>query len=328
MQHLINIYVTAWEWLEDRRGRTEALRLQGETETKSIWTFLSQGAVGGAVGYFLLFAGYASFHPPNPYLLYGAIFFMTPGAFMGAFISVLVWLASHISRRRLNVLQRTILIAGVATLLGVAFSFFNPSVREQWSPLETIGMSVVFCAPIVLIAGSRIRPGHLIVLGVEQRNKRYNLGDWLAYPVGFVLRIASILGLFQAVLVLAMWVSAGPNDLLGDPASGDVGAIIVAVLYFFLSSYFSIATPRKALVVPTAMLVNLPLVVLLAYVKQVNSDAAQYLLYALLWFLWLWGFYTVGRLIAPEADSAVVAEPQKYGVVKRPLPRKNCTVML
>lgn len=331
MEHLINIYVTSWEWLEDRRGKTEALRERGYVETKRIWTFFSQGAVGGAIAYFLLLAGYAASHQNGLNIILCGVMplMLAVGAAGGAFVSVFIWLTGVIFKRRLNAIARTLVVAGVSMLFGAGFTYFNHSSADNELPLLwTLILAAVAYTPIVLMTGTKIRPGHLIVLGAGERSKQYNFGNWLTFPAGILLRSLSIFGLFEALMMLAIWISARPTDWLGEANSGTLGAIVVAILYFLLSSYFSIATPRKAYVLPTAILVNLQLLVLLGYLSEFNSDNALYGFYALVGLLCLWAVYTLGRLLAPEAVSRVVDSNQKYGVVKQPLPRKNCTVAL
>jgi hypothetical protein len=327
MRHLINLYVGTWEWLEDRRGKSDALRLRGYAVTQSVWTFLLQGAAGGAVGFSLLLAHYLNGgQPQSEFVLFGLLF-LAPGAVLGAFVSALVWLLSVSAKRHFNIVVRATVILGVSTLLAHAFSLFNPTVRETWSLFQMVVKFAVFSLPLVLLVGSRIQPGRLIILGVEQPNKTYNFGDWIAYPVGAVLRMASIVGLIEAGLFLASWLSPSPPEWVSDPNIGDLSAI--AMIYFFLSSFFSIATPRKILVVPTAILVNLPLLVLVASLNEFTSEGSRYLVSALVWQAWMWVIYTVGRLIAPEGGPRVVESTEKkYGVVKKALPRKDCTVAL
>ena|ERR1051325_3322338 len=113
MRYLIEIYLTAWEWIQDRRGRADARRTQPQTETKTIRTFLSQGAIGGAIGYFLLMLYVLLFYPRTWSFVYLFILpiFLAIGASLGIFISVFVWLGSLVFKRKLSFVARAIIVA-------------------------------------------------------------------------------------------------------------------------------------------------------------------------------------------------------------------------
>lgn len=329
MRYLINFYISTWEWLEDRRGRTAASQLQNAPETKKIRTFLSQGAVGCAIGYFTLMTGYAVVAPVNFNFLVGIAvpFIFVAGAVWGSLAGFLVWLAGKILQRKLNVLHR-VLVIGLAMFcgsLGISY-LINPTGFYQLPVALVAVSSLLLYTPIVWLTGSKIRPGHLIFLGVGEHRKQYNFGDWLAYPAGFLLRCASILGLFEVVLLFVLWVKSCWVDDLNYPTPEDLPAIVIALLYFFLSSYFSVVTPRKAYVLPTAILVNLPLLVLLGYLRQFTSGESQYVSFLLLTLIGLWAIYTIGRLIAPEPVLPEIDLRKNFGVIQKTSPHRGYTV--
>lgn len=308
MRYLIEIYLAAWEWLQDRRGRAAARSEQHDSEEKKLRTFLSQGAVGGALGYFLLSFGFAA----QPGMFTGVLLVFLPiilvfGGAWGAFNALFLWFAEVLFGRKLNFVLRAVVAGGVAAVLGVGLFYLQPESRtDYWTVSEILGIAFVIYLPIVLMTGTQVRPGHLIFLGAGERGPRRNVGNWIAGPAGFLLRAVSILGFLQALMMVALWSAASSVDRVDYGSREDLPAIAIAVFYFFLSAYFSIATPRKAFVVPTAILVNLPLIGLLSYVMQAATDEAAYLSYLLLVPICLWAVYTLGRLIAPEMPRLLV----------------------
>lgn len=333
MRHLINLYVSSWEWFEDRRGRAAALELQREPETKKVWTFLSQGAVGCGLGYFILVAGYAIYAPDNFNLFFCIVlpFVLMLGAVWGSFAGFFVWLAGAIFKRRLNAVHRTLVIVGSLMLFSQGVSYLinaylknaylmNGGTVENFSLIWTVGLWGAVCGPIVWATGSKIRPGHLMLLGAGDHRKRYNLGDWLACPAGFFLRAVSILGFIESLLFTVLWVGARTADNVSYPAPEHLPPIIIAILYFFLSTYFSFATPRKAYLLATAIVVNLPLLMLLGYLRRFTSDDSWFLSYMLIALIGLWAMYTLGRLIAPEPTSQEIDLRTNFGDLNKTSP--------
>src|SRR5258705_6418027 len=95
MRILIEICLTICEWIQERNIRRAARKAARECEKKSILTYLSQGAVGGIVGYFLLVAASIVLQPRGYsfifffvlpiFLAFGAVFgFISPRFFLFA----------------------------------------------------------------------------------------------------------------------------------------------------------------------------------------------------------------------------------------------------
>src|ERR1044072_6381180 len=187
MRYLFEIYVTSWEWIQDRRGAAAARKAQQKRDSKTVWTFLSQGAVGGAIGYFLLLLCVLGIYPSSWDLLHLVILpiFLFLGAAFGVVVAAFVWLGSVLLKRRLGFVARTFLVTGVASLLGLLFSYL----LDPLQPVAlTVGFACVFELPIVLLTGSSIRPCHLLFLGAAQCSARHDFRSWLSYVAGFLLR--------------------------------------------------------------------------------------------------------------------------------------------
>jgi len=297
MRYLFEIYVTAWEWIQDKRGAAAARKAQQKQDSKTIWTFLSQGAVGGAIGYFLLLLCVLGVYQSSWSLLH---FFTLPimlflGASLGAVVAGFVWLASVLLKRKLGFVARAFLVTGVSLLF---FYLLDLPPTEQ--PLAlTVGLACVLELPIVLLTGSSISPSHLLFLGAAERSARQDFRSWLSYVVGFLLRVVSIFGMFETALLLALCIFATPEASLELASPEVVVAIVLAVFYFPISVYLSFRTPRKGLVLPTVFFLNVPLVAWILRLANVATEASVFLVYALLALLCLWAAYAVAIMIAP-----------------------------
>ena len=308
MRILIEICLTICEWIQERNIRRAARKAARECEEKSILTFLSQGAVGGMIGYFLLVAASIVLQPSG----YSVIFFfvlpifLTFGAVLGSITAGFVWLAAKILKRRPGFVARSAIVLGITTLLSIALSYWTSELpSEQWSWLWKVGFVCALDLPIVLVTGSRIRPGHLIFLGARPRSKRHNFGSWLAYPAGALLRVTSIFALFESVVALAIWISALRSEWFDFPARERLPEIALAVVYFATSTYFSIRTPRKLVLLPAAIVLNVPLAFLIVSQQRISTPYSEFLVYSFAGFIGLWAIYTLGRLIAPEPSSGL-----------------------
>jgi len=301
MRYLFEIYVTAWEWIQDKRGAAAARKTEQKPDSKTIWTFLSQGAVGGAIGYFLLLLCVLGMFQSSWSLLH---LFILPimlflGASLGAVVGAFVWLGSVLLKRKLGFVARAFLVTGVTTLLSLLFSYLLDLSPTEQPVALTVGFACVFELPVVLLTGSSIRPCHMLFLGAAQRSARQDFSSWLSYVAGFLLRVVSIFGLFETALLLALCIFATPNASLELASPEFVVAIVLAVSYFPTSVYLSFKTPRKGLVLPTVFFLNVPLVAWILRLANVATEASVFLAYALLVLLCLWAAYAVAILIAP-----------------------------
>jgi hypothetical protein len=303
MRTLIELCLTICEWIQERNILRAARKAARECEKKSILTFLSQGAVAGMVGYFLIVA-YSTMLQRYGYSF--LFFFILPlilafGAIFGSMTASFIWLAAKLLKRRPGFVARSAVVLAITILLGVALSYWrSESSSEQWSLLWKVGLVCALDLPIVLITGSRIRPVHLVFLGARPRSSLHNLGSWLAFPAGALLRVASIFALFESVVALAIWISWRRSESFDVQASERLPEIALAIIYFATSAYFSIRTPRKLFLLPTAIVLNLPLAFLIMSQQATVTAYSDFLIYSFEGFIALWAVYTLGRLMPPE----------------------------
>lgn len=331
MRTLIEICLTICEWIQERNIRRAARKAAGECERKSVLTFLSQGAVGGMVGYFLIVAAIIVLQPNGYSFLFFVLLplFLAFGAVFGSITAGFVWLAAKLFKSRPGFVARSAIVLGITTLLSVALFYWTSEVpREQWTLSWKVGFVCALDLPIVLMTGSRIRPCHLIFLGAGPRSKRHNFGSWLAFPSGALLRVASIFALFESVVALAIWISWRTSEWVVLPASERLPEIALAIIYFATSTYFSIKTPRKLVLLPTAILLNVPLAFLIVSQQRSVTPYSEFLIYSFAAYIGLWAVYTLGRLIAPEPSSKLFKSSPANGHAHRAMPVEDFLVQL
>ena len=324
------ICLTACEWVEEKRGAATARRARKKTDQKAIWTFLSQGAVGGAFTYFSLLVFiillYREIYDPLVPLLF-LTFFLLCGLVFGAATGLFVWLPERLFKRRFTFVARTAFAMAGTSLLTIAFLYLTDA-RDYESALSwRLGLICGVGLTVGLATGSLVRPCRLLVFGAETRYADRNPASWLSIPFGFLLRAASVLGLFEALAAMAVWV----GDRIGHrPPSAppeQLPAIVLVVFYFAASSYFSLRTPRRVFLPPIVILLNVPLAGLIVYLRQIGPLAELILSYILLAIICLWVVYTLGRMSAPESIQRVLVDSWSGAVAPQTVtPGRACQV--
>jgi hypothetical protein len=330
MRILLEIFLTVCEWVQEWNIQRSARKAAREYEKKTILTFLSQAAVGGALALIVQVA-YSIIANPSGYniiMVGGLPIYSIGGAAAGAFTGVFIWLleaslnrlrfttrknpSANASTTRLVLLNRTFrfvgrTIIGMVVMPSLLFAFYYVMEKRELAQLSYswwLGFSCTMGLAIGLVTGSSIRPCRTLIFGVEGRPVRSNFGNWLSIPFGFLLRALSVLGLLEALMVMALWISNRRVNTDWFPVREQLPAVVCAILYFAASTYFSFKTPRKPFLLLTAIFLNLPLVPWIANLGLGEGDSA-FMAYSLAVFICLWALYTLGRLIAPESGWRV-----------------------
>jgi hypothetical protein len=330
MRILIEICLTICEWIQERNIQRAARKAAWECEKKSFLTFLSQGAVGGAFGLFLQSA-YGVISYPSGYniiSLGGMPIYLAMGALLGSFTAAFVWLPCALLKRRLPFVARTIIAVTVVILVTFAFFYYVADEREmaQLSLHWYLGFSCVVGVPVGFMTGSRVRPLRTIAFGVGRHSTRRHFGNWLSVPSGFLLRAGNVFCLLEALMVLALWISNRGVDRDWFPTREHLPLIVFAILYFGISTYFSFKSPRKLFLLPTSIVLNLPLVISILKLRDLGGEDATVVAYLLLGLICLWKVYVFGRLITPEPNRGVVNSVGTIGGAHSITPRFECGV--
>lgn len=303
MKHPLEICLTACEWLEERRGRASARKALNEEEEKTLFTFLSQGAVAGALVYFLAVVFIVVWYRDgyNFFLLIVLPFFLVFGSLFGSITAVFVWLPEWIFKRRFRFAARAAFGIANTSLLSIASIYLMEVPDYQAAFLWSLPWICGLGLAVALVTGSDIKPCRMLVFGAGRRGARRHVGNWISIPFGFLLRAASVLGLLEALMAVAVWISDRTGHEIPSAPPEHLPAIALTVLYFAISSYLSVKTPGKFFLLPTAILLNLPLAALIVHPGAIGISG--FLVSLGEGFICLWAIYSLGRVITPESAS-------------------------
>lgn len=323
MRHPIEICLRAGEWFEEARGKASARRLRKKTDQKAIWTFLSQGAVGGAFTNFLFLAFiillYRDGYDPILVLILTP-FFLLFGSVYGVAIGLFVWLPGRLFKRRFSFVARVAFATAGASLLSITYLYLTDARDYEHALNWRLGSTSAVGLAVGFATGSLIRPCRLLAFGA--RDHYYadrNPGSRLATPFGFFLRTASVLGFFEALMALTAWIGDRTGHRPSSAPPEHLPLIVLAVVYFAASSYFSVRTPRKAFVPPIVIFLNLPLVGLIVYLRNLGPLSELVLSNILLAIVGLWVVYGLGRMMAPHSFQRIAIDSRGEAVATRPV---------
>ena len=282
--------------------------------------------MGGMVGYFFLIVA-ATLQPQGYSSFYFVVlpFLLAFGAFWGVASGFFIWLPGVFLKRRIGFVGRAVSAIGGMSLLGAAvFYWLGGQPSKEMSPW-LIGYLCAISLPIIVLTGSRIRPGRALLFGAGGRFAQRRYRHWSAIPSGFLLRAISIFGMLEALLAFAVWISVRMSPWSNDSGYDELPAIVLAITYFVASTYFSLRTPRKTFLWPIAITLNVPAVFLMISERQVGTTDSYFLMYTYFGFICLWIVYTLGCLIAPVAASHAARLVNGTFILKK---SHNATVMV
>jgi hypothetical protein len=247
-------------------------------ESQEIGRLLSQGAaVGVLLGFHLPLFGMLA-DPANGYnflLIAWLPFFLGGGIICGLFEATILWMCSYISGRRFHVVVRTV----CATLLMAVVIFFFDALFVKEGNISGkdylifYGQFMAYGVIFGLVIGSRFRPWHELLRGT-------NPPQW---PVpngitGLLLRVLVVYALMVSVLLLI--------DLLNrTDHRKEVVLTIMAVTHCMAAAAILFARLPFRLLLPLALIINLPVVALITDVLTKDDELYRTFLlnYLVLW---------------------------------------------
>ena len=259
---------------------------------KSVALFLSQAAVGGALGGYALLVGIALYQYRNPYnflLIIGLPFWLVGGAVLGLVTGALTLLFENLIEERLSAQARVIVTSAIATLTIFGLAVFRDS--ASWQLLKTSSLpGGIMGFPIGLVAGSRLRPWRVLLLGVDKPPGKeadaVSGATSILYGFsligGFALRLVSASGFLIGVLVLACCSSFLETD--------EVMVTIYSIYYFACTAYIACFVRHRWAIGAAGTFLN-TLLLLLALLWDPGAAAGQpgplMIAFFVLAFLWM-----------------------------------------
>jgi hypothetical protein len=273
-----------------------------KVEQPSVATFLSQGAVVGAlIGFLSLVAGMLS-HPENGYNFF-LMFYLLPmvlsGMILGAFEASIIWACTHLAGHRLNIFLRAgigiVVHAALMTLMTVVLA--ERALPQEdvstayylWAICFYIGFGLVFG----LLVGSRFKPWSELLRGTTSAPEL----SVEAGLTGFALRVVVIFGFMESVLNL-IW------QQQRDEVSSEYTIAVIAVVHFIAAGVIVFARMRTSLLVPLALVVNVPIVLYFTEVLTGDDGGMRILS---IFYLSVWFVFLATRLIgmSPSDEKSI-----------------------
>jgi len=271
-------------------------------EQPSVVTFLAQGAVVGALIGFLALVFAMVLHPDNGYNFFLMLFllpFLLSGMVLGAFEGSIIWACTYLARRRLHLLLRAfiglVVHAGLMILMTMVLAERAVPQRDVsttdyvWSICFYIGFGLVFG----LLVGSRFEPLYELFRGITSTPA-------LAVETGlsgFALRVVVIFGFMESVLNL-IWQQQRIQ------LSSEQTMALIAIVHFVVAGVIVFARMPIWLLVPLALLVNVPIVLYFTEVLTGNDGGMRILT---IFYLTVWFIFLATRLIgmSPSGEKSI-----------------------
>jgi hypothetical protein len=260
---------------------------------KSVARFLSQAAVGGALGGYAVLVGNALYQYRNPYnfwLIIGLPFWLVGGAVLGLATGALTLLFENLIEEKLSAQTRVIVTSAIATLIFFGLDTFRDS--ASWQLLKTASLpGGILGLPIGLVAGSRLRLWRVLLLGVDKppgdEADAVSGATSILYGFsligGFALRLVSASGFLIGVLVLACCSNFQQTD--------QVMVTIFSVYYFACTAYIACMVRHRWAIAAAGTFLNTLLLLLALLWDPVAAEAGQpgplMIAFFVLAFLWM-----------------------------------------
>ena len=259
---------------------------------KSVARFLSQAAVGGALGSYALVIAIALYdyhHPYNFWLAISLPFWLVGGAVLGLVTGALTLLFENLIEEKLSVQTRVIVTSAIATLIFFGLAAFRDP--ASWQLLKTSSLpGGILGLPIGLVAGSGLRLWRVVLLGVDkppgEEADAVSGATSILYGFsligGFALRLVSTSGFLISALVLACCSSFLETD--------EVMVTIFSIYYFACTAYIAALVRHRWAIGAAGTFLN-TLLLLLALLWDPGAAAGQpgplMIAFFVLAFLWM-----------------------------------------
>jgi hypothetical protein len=285
----------------------EALRLK--MEKQSVGSFLAQGAVGDVFALYVL-AIIVVLYQPNPYNIFLIVVlpvYLFAAGILGTVIGGVIWLAKRILKRSPGMLTRAALGSLLATLTVVIFRLCIEFIVDLRLLEESIVAGLILGLPASLLAGSRFHPLRMILFRSNRGTSRDYIDSGFSFSAGLLLRVASLLGLLEALLYFACLAPFSSHRWVGSEGEA-LAAPIVAILYLTVSFVVSFTAPRKYLLLAVALVSNtLPAIWSFDPHRETNADS-EFLIIVVWVFIGLWVLFVMGRVMLPDNKEDLPAQ--------------------
>jgi hypothetical protein len=262
--------------------------------------FLSQGVAAGAIIYFLveLFILLQAPHWKS-FFVFLLPLFLVWGMLVGLCVGLVIWASTRLAGQGLNVVVRSALgIVAVAIFAAGFYSLLTAlGVNWDWSDSSTNGVYLGVGVAYGLVTGSRLQPWREFVRGSEEAKSRVLTGI-----TGLVLRVLIVWGLLESILSVCA--------LLQD--SEERYPAVIALCYFAAASMIVFARMKFWLLLPLALLVNLPVAWLIEVMLKNELPVYRYLTFS---YLGIWAAFLLARCSLTYSMLRSLKEELRYYLI-------------
>src|ERR1041384_1413314 len=219
-----------------------------------IGRFLSQGIAAGALIYFFIALTILLLEPPGHN--FGFVMFLpfvlVWGMLIGLFEGLVIWACTKLADRRLNAAIRSTLgVVALGVFAGIFYLLLTVlDINWELSSFEVNAIYLSTGVAYGLVTGSRLQPWRELVRGSTAAKSRL-----LTSITGLALRSLLILGLMESILAITF--------TLKDFKQKVFAFAFIALCHFAVASVIVFTRLKFWLLLPLALLVNLPIVLLI-----------------------------------------------------------------
>lgn len=279
------------------------------SQIPGIGRFLTQGMAAGVFVFFvlpLLYTLYNFGRSFNSFIILLLPIYLAIGMSLGLVQGLVIWACTRLARHNLDKGSRAAIgVLVMATVIGVGY-LLNPSQpRNETADLEYYlafgGVNIFIGVTYGLFTGSRLQPWRELVRGAEWLPRQSRL---LTGFTGLLLRVVIIFSLMESILLVI--------DTLRSDSQNDLLLFGIAFGHFIAASVIVFARLKYWLLVPLAIILNLPVVVL---ITDVLTHADLFWWYVAVSYLGLWAAFLLTRWSAFYSALSVINEEIRYYLI-------------
>jgi len=270
--------------------------------------FLSQGVAAAACMVFLNVAIAILSEPTNGYnfvFIFALPIFLALGMIFGLVEGFVIWGCTRLTRHRLSPVVRTSIGMVLWAIVMVVWwwQFRHPVGTESFvfaDYLWYVGSYLTIGAAVGLVTGSELQPWRELVRGAKELPSRAGI---LTGITGVILRVLVVWFLMESTLTVIY-------SLQGHVRQYEVTFSVLAFAHFAAAVAISFARLKFWLLLPLALLINIPAVVVMTDVVPPDMWIARYIIAG---YLGLWALFLITRFkLTYSALSALKAELHYY----------------
>jgi hypothetical protein len=179
------------------------------------------------------------------------------------------------------------------------FLIYVPRLTDYLIPLA-VYLSI--CIALSLAAGSELQPWRELVRGAEAMPQQLRP---LTGITGFFLRVVIVFFLMEATLATISTLQFGTSQK-------ELEFALVALVHFIAAFAIVVARLRFWLLLPLALLVNVPVVF---WLTEVAKDADLFWFYLIIGYLALWASFLLSRWSGTYSALAVLKQELQYYLI-------------